>query len=457
MQFLHVKSSLCLSALASALIAAQTLAQEPVGNEESDQSSQSRRLHYIDQPVQLEPGVDPAMPLPPAQPVSEDDPQFILRMNSIRQYSTQVEEIESRGGVWDGGLIEELSALGNLQQQQGDHLAAIPTFNRAIHVNRINTGLHTLDQIPAVEQIIDSYIALGDWENADLYNNYLFFVQKKAFGANDPRIIPVLNRLAKWNIQAFNVGYGESMGVRLSTAQILFSAAARMITAHFGPGDERMVDLLHDIASTSYLVTRYPEYMYEVEQPEFRLTQDTLRQQLNQRGAEPRGFRAGEQALLEIVSYYREESDSSYELAEAIAHLADWYLLHDRRGYAGDLYLEAWQLLSAETNGEELNARLFGQVIPIPAFFDQPTKLARNVIDPGEDDALTFDYADIALDVTVNGSVRNVRVLTEETGENGARLSRLQREIRSSRFRPRVVDGQVVRTDDNRFRYRYWY
>ncbi len=52
-------------------------------------------------------------------------------------------------------------------------------------------------------------MALGNWEEADTYNNYLFHVQQKAYGLNDPRLIPVLDRLATWNVQAFKIGYGN--------------------------------------------------------------------------------------------------------------------------------------------------------------------------------------------------------------------------------------------------------
>lgn len=460
MRFQLHKTSLWLSVLATTMLATQAFAQEPSQLEQAEEvSTQYRSLHYIELPVAIEPGLDPVLPVPPETPEPEDDPEFIRRMNNIREYSMTVEEIESAGGAWDQALVEELTALGNLQQLQGDHAAAIDSFDRAVHINRINSGLHTLDQIPAVERMIDSYIAVGDWEQADLYNNYLFFVQQKAFGSEDPRIIPVLDRLANWHIRAFNIGYGgQSMGLRLSSAQILYNAAARMVSFHFGRDDERFVDLLRNMASTAYLISSYPEYMSELNRPEFRITQDALRQKLNERtGGSPQGFRAGEQALLEIVAHYRELPDNTWELAEAIAHLADWYLLYERRRNAWNLYAEAWALLAQLENGEELNRRLFGQVIPIPTFMDQPKNLDPSSGTSRDGSSLLYDYADVALDVTVNGTVRNVRVLTEYPPEDAGQLTRLQREVRMSHFRPVINDGQAVRTNDIQFRYRYWY
>ena len=188
---LRLVQKICLSftVLTVCLYLSPGRAQEVEASDELEQQSvdTGNRLLYIDVPVALEEGVDLAMtkPIYPEQSNAEDDLEHSLREQYIREYNSAVEEIEYTGGAWDRALVEELFALGLLQQQQGDHDAAVKTFDRAIHVNRINDGLYTLQQIPHVESMLDSYLALKDWQNADDYNNYLFFVQRKAFGAND--------------------------------------------------------------------------------------------------------------------------------------------------------------------------------------------------------------------------------------------------------------------------------
>ena len=74
-----------------------------------------------------------------------------------------------------------------------------------MHVSRVNTGLNTVDQIPIVQNMIDSHAALGQWAEVDLYQNYLFYIQQRTYGPNDPRIIPV-QQLGEWNMQAFGIG-----------------------------------------------------------------------------------------------------------------------------------------------------------------------------------------------------------------------------------------------------------
>ena len=435
-------------------------AQEAVESEESVRSRSP--LLYVEAPVLVEDGVDPVMPLrarlasPELDP--ESDPAFGQRSDSIRRYNIAVTDIELDGGAWDGGLVEELASLGRLQQQQGNHIGAIQTLDRAIHVNRINSGLYTLEQIPVVEQLIQSHMALGDWEEADIYNNYLYHVQQKAYGFDDPRLIPVLERLATWNIQAFKIGHGSLLGIKLQQSQIMFNEAARMVDVHFGKADERFINYQRNIASSAYLAAKNPDLMSQIDKSEYRTRQQVFAKQMNeQRQVQPSGFRTGERALLEVVMFYQEQGYGTYSLAEAITHLADWYLIFGRRQSALKSYKLAWDMLQGLEDSEELTQQLFGSVTPLPAFglsIEVPDAFYRT--EDGSQ-ALRFDYADLTFDVTENGLARNVESISEETEDNQAQLGKLRNSTRSTHFRPLVIDGEPQRSFENHFRYRYWY
>jgi hypothetical protein len=170
-----------------------------------------------------------------------------------------------------------------------------------------------------------------------------------------------------------------------------------------------------------------------------------------------RGFETGKDALLEILQYEREKDDSAEALAQAIIDLADWYLLYQQRRGASELYAEAWSLLSEAENSEELLAKFFGQVTPLPTFLAAPTSLVFNSSTARDTTELQVGYADLVFDVTENGVVRNLEVLGDENEENYAIIGRLRREVRDAIFRPVVIDGETVRTSGNQFRYRYWY
>jgi len=301
-------------------------------------------------------------------------------------------------------------------------------------------------------------MTLGNWEEADTYNNYLFHVQQKAYDSNDPRLIPVLDRLATWNIQAFKIGYGNLLGIKLRQSQIMFNAAARMVNMHFGKADKRFVNYQRNIATSAYLVAKNPDLMAEIGSLEYRSMQQMLAEKLNeQRRVQPPGFQTGERALIEIAMSYQERGYNGYSLAEAITHLADWYLMFGRRQGALENYKLAWDMLQELEDSEELTQQLFGKVTPLPAFgssIETPDAFYTN-----EDgtEALSFDYADLTFDVTVDGLARKVVSISEETQENKAQLGKLRRSVRSMRFRPVLIDGEPARSFENHFRYRYWY
>jgi len=413
---------------------------------------------YVETPVLLQPDAEPRL-IQPFQPIKpEDDPEFDTRAESIDQYNIAVLELESDSGAWGIGLTEQLGSLADLQQQQGDHLEAINSFGRAIHLSRINSGLYTVEQIPLLEGLIGSYAAVGDWEKTDLFYNYLFYVQQKAYGIDDPRMISELDRLGRWNIQAFNIGYGDPLGLRLSVAQMLFVAGARMVLKYFGKNDERYVGFLRSIANSAYLVSLNPDLAVEASQSRYREEQARLRLSLNQRGGtRPRGFIAGKDALTEIVTYYSTAPDSIYEFAEAVINLGDWYLMFRYRQAAAMNYQEAWDLLSLQGNGAELIQQFFGQVRSLPTFASESDELAARSAALNDDAQLNFDFADFAFSVTENGVVRDIRLLSEETEANRSQLLQVRRVVRDSLFRPVLKDGKRARSDNLQFRFRYWY
>ncbi|MBL4821730.1 MAG: hypothetical protein JKY98_12190 [Gammaproteobacteria bacterium] len=383
----------------------------------------------------------------------------VNNIESIRQYKAVIDELELEGGAWGQGLAQELTALGSLHQQQGTYLEAVEVYTRAMHVSRVNYGLDNLEQVPVVEQLIGSHVALGQWEKADQLHSYLYYTQKKAFGANDPRMIPVLDRLAKWSLSVFNVGYGEAVGLRLLTAFYSFRAASDIVSTHFGEEDERFVNYLRDMAATAYLVARNPALMEEATRPEYRNVQDMFEDKINQiDGINPSGYADGLKALERIVARYADKGDAPVEHAQALTGLADWYLLFDRRRTAAGYYRDAFNILSEQENNEELIQNNFGEVKLIPELTANILQLnSENKSDQAQNPTSETGVIDVSFDVTSYGAVTNFKMLTEETDNNSRVLTALRRNVRNRIFRPRVVAGKMERTRDNHFRYRYWY
>lgn len=437
------------------------LAQEVVEGTQPESTETELRssVLYLEPAVPVSQEIDFALTPPELPPNPELGPDFQERTRSIQRFNESIVDAETVAGVWGNSLVEQLGTLGSLQQQQGDFTGAIETHERAVHVQRINAGLHTVDQVPLIQSMVESYIAMGEWVQVDTYQNYLFYIQQKFYGNNDPRLITGLGDLANWHIHAFTLREGESLAMRLSSAQMLFKAAARMVEVHFGQDDERYVEYLRGVARSAYLVAQNQDLLRELARAQFRAPQETLRDMLYWHfPIVPTGFRAGEDALLAIREYYSEKEDSAVQLAEATAQVADWYLLFSRRTAARNMYLEAWDAVAGEENAEELRRELFGRVREIPVYaFDNKEWQIRNLGFMADKEEVQFDLVDIELDVTQWGEVRNISTISEESPTTNSQHSWVRRNIRDSLFRPVLIDGGMVRSNDNRFRYRYWY
>ena len=430
------------------------------GVEIATESSPRSSVLYLEPAAPLSEQVDFAPPPPNLSREPALDPEFAERMLSIARFNEAIADSETVAGVWGNGLVEQLSALGSLQQQQGNHLGAVETHERAIHVQRVNTGLHTIDQAPLVKRMIDSYIAMRDWSQVDTYQNYLFYIQQKIYGNNDPRLIAALGELADWHIHAFVMREGQSLAMRLSSAQMLFSTAARMVDIHFGKDDPRYVEYQRALARSAYLVAQNQDLLRELDRAQFRAPQEALRDLIAVETSlpiRPVGYRIGEDALRNIMSYYLGNEDTE-RLAEATAQLADWYLLFDRRGQARETYRLAWDALAEAENAAEARQRLFGKVREIPVYgADDNDWMIENLGFMAKEDEARHDYIDVNFDVTQWGEVRNIETLSDRSPDTENQHGWVRRSIRDRMFRPVLTAGDVIRSDGHRFRYRYWY
>jgi tetratricopeptide (TPR) repeat protein len=393
--------------------------------------------------------------------MTEESAQDALaRQRSIDAYTAAIAELEVGGGAYNAALAEELNALGLLFQQQEEHDEAVRLFDRSVHISRINSGLHSIGQVQAIENKLASLLAAQRWAEADATFDYLFYVQKRAYGDNDPRLLPTLDSIAQWNLRAFSMGHGEPLALRLSNAMQYYSAAARVLQINFGTKDERLVSYMRGIANSSYLMARNPDLQAALNDPQTRNTQTLLRDRLAQpRAIGIQGFTSGAQALIQILQHEIERRDDALAIAEAFANLADWYLLFGRGDEAEEQYMNAWRLLANQDNGDALLEAAFGRIVRMPKFATD-AQIDTQWLDSGNEaqaQALRFDYADVMFDVSSGGRVRNVRVITQETEENEIQLRKLRRLVRDSTFRPIIKGGVPQRSEDNVLRYRYWY
>jgi len=106
----------------------------------------------------------------------------------------QIQEILSRDGPYSVELLEPLSRLGLLYQEDEDYSLALVTLERAQHIVRVNDGLHSLEQVPLLRQLIKIEAARGNSQGAwDREQSLLTLLRRHP---DDVRTAPALREIA---------------------------------------------------------------------------------------------------------------------------------------------------------------------------------------------------------------------------------------------------------------------
>lgn len=453
--------------------------QEPAVDSESVSESGPIRVLHFERPLALDDinagrimlDSEPfrqsaALSEPPLSPLfanlAPTGRAYLRRLRDIENYEQVLEELEYSGGAWSVELAEELEVLGSLLYQQGEFEESIEVLERAVHVNRVNYGLYSPQQIPLIQQQIAGHIALDQWREADTLQQYAFYAQNRAFGATDPRMISVYQSLARWNLVLFYRQIDADPTPRLLQTYQLFRAAAGGVRAHFGPRDPRYVSLLRDMAGASDMLGRYAlpgSATPTAGNPELRTVRTDY-------AGGDFGTRAtsrdngGEQALLRIIELHKRRQDQSDEgvlaLVEAMATLGDWYQMHNRRQAAQRAYADAYRALAEHENAEALLPRQFDRIVFLPTFstFDEQKKQALGL---SPDSGARQGYIDLSFNVSKYGRVSNLEVLAKEPAGVERVDVQVASHLRAYTIRPRLVDGEPADSEQERYRFPFWY
>ncbi len=400
----------------------------------------------------------------PEVPASSDDREErevqAQGADDLVQFRDAVRAREAEG-AWTAGLSEDLIGLGRALQARGEHAQAIPVFERAGHVARVNRGLHTMDQLPALKERIDSHVALGQWEEADQQQQYSFYLHSRAMDSDEPELVEALQDFAHWNLSVHFRGIEETP-VRLVDAYQLIDAAHELVVQNHGDDLQRQLALLDTLAGVAWLVART-----QIGDDPQMLQGDrgfNQRAVVSFNGRQTRsayrinGFAQGEAALQRAVDLQAQRFEQGeadlLDVAEALARLGDWYLLFDRRQASRDAYERAWTLVSEQAPGKLEEAFGAVQVLPrFTSFSDQ----RRYAADGGLRGAMQRGHVDVKLRVSRYGRADDVEVIGGDPVTIEEVESRLSRNLRSMRLRPRLQEGELVDTEDVVLRLPYWY
>lgn len=331
--------------------------------------------------------------------------------------STQAVELIEVSDPFHPDLFNILMVKSYTQNAEDMHTAAEDSLRRAQHIAHRQDGVYTPRQLPIIETLAGIKIATGEFLDADQEQRFNLKVSERAYGVASEELMPTLNKLG-----SYFADRGSSIPLNTAQEQRLyrdrlfrestrvFERSISIIEEKYGDTDLRLIDPLKGLSRTKF------------------------KQGFGRANAERPMER-----VLEIVR--GNPATDKADHAKALVALADLYTITtDSR--AGDRYLEAWQLLADDPVQEELRYELFARPrrllpeVPIlPVLYRHPVGVEKG-------DEL---FVDIEYDIREDGRVRNAAVTDGNVSNSDRKLMRDF--VSTMRFRPRLVDGQLIKTE----------
>ncbi|MGI9326488.1 MAG: TonB family protein [Pseudomonadales bacterium] len=376
----------------------------------------------------------------------EDLYQRLERQVELQEYEPTLDEvaelidgIERDSHRYDLQLAKPLMIRGDIRFALEDFPGALDDYSRAVHVQRVNAGLHHPDQIQAVYREASALKSIGQIDEANRREEYAYSILRKHYGSYSPDILPGLYHLADWHRRTSNV-FG---------ARRLYGQAVLIVESTEDELSPNLIKPLEGLAYT-YRIERFPPF-YSAQSSSSSLA-SSGRPDLYE-GSRPltlNNFPAGEKALTRIVRIREVNKDAEpVKLAEAIIDLADWNLLFEKYRLAEQLYQHALLLLTEAH--EQASAAIFAN--PELLHFPQPQNPKRP--DSRLNPERKTGHVTLSYDVTDRGTVTNLETL--ESQPEGLMDFRVRKSMRAARFRPPLIEGQLIAVADQTYRHEFSY
>lgn len=379
------------------------------------------------------------------QPFTRHSDKTPARLSSY--YSTlRKHEAE---GPYHQNSSEVLYSLGLELQKGGQHGKALKALRRAMHINRVNSGLNSLSQAPMLRSIINSQKYLMDFEPVTNSYQQLLRMHMANYGNQDPRIALFLNELALWHIDAYQFDDRSKRIDHLTSANSLITGALKLHQAQVSPEPREQIKLLRSTALINFHISRHQGDEWSAStDSHYSLSADGFATTNPQRTGILSGasFRRGKVCHERIVALTASMPTASLQdKLQAQTELADWYLLFNHRQEAMLHYQQVLAQIAASDQAEALHARLFATPHLLPAL------RMENHDNAG---AALFMTADVDISEKGWGShIENIgeTLFSEQSPTSKTSLRYMLIDtIKDSRFRPQFVDNKPAYASDVR-------
>lgn len=378
----------------------------------------------------------------------------IFDSKTTGHYLQATEQLEIDEGAYSPSLGEQLLSLGQRHHTDENYPAAISALKRSTFLSRVNNGLSNPMQIPIVKSLIDAHIGAGQYIKADERQNYLYRIQTINYQDDPQRSIQALLNHAEWQRQAYLLNLGNNSARHLLMMNNAYQQAVQTISADGGELSKDLAVPLEGLLSAQYLLS-----VYDGERPEkFQISSQTESSGMSDPVARSleflhiNAFRRGVAILNTLHTLHaNDEQASPLASVEHAVALGDWNLWYNKRTTAIKQYKEAYQMLLGLEGAEQHIQRLFSVPVRLPTIKTAESELLRRKKHKKDDSG----YFQVSYNVSKSGKLFKLKIIEAQPEGKSRRRSKIIRELKSSRFRPRIDNGEVATTENIVEKYAY--
>ena len=375
-----------------------------------------------------------------------DIPSF-KESDPVSDYLDAIDSAEAELSAYSLELSDIYLGLGKSHLSNREYDRARRAFQRGMQIERVNFGLNSLSQTPYLMSIAEAESFLGNWDESQKALENLYLINTEAYGAQDPRMLPVLDELLDWYLGTYsdrstNGGYqnlviSEKLGTRMQS----------ILNQTDDLSDPAAPQLYRKLSHLHYSIANHIKEHGEPAETGFTFNAASTTSSAN--STSHMHYRRGKLALQKVVEALELRDDTSArEQANAIAELGDWYLVFGQRASANQTYKLAYDFLGDSDQSEQLQEALFGEAKLIK-FTDLSNTAMQESFNDGAlgEGALEKGAVEISMAITTNGVPRNIEIINPpEDLDNNVRRT-IFKDIRAQRYRPKLVEGAPISTE----------
>lgn len=307
-------------------------------------------------------------------------------------------------GIFSELLYEPYKGVGIAELKMNNPAAAQIAFVRAQHISHRADGVYNLRQLELISPMAQALMAQDQWNEAQDMLESKWRIMENHYGKDSLNVLPAYYEMATWfhDVQQYK------------QSRVTFRKAIALIEQQAGENDLRLIRPKRGIANT------YLEESFE------RLTP---------------GVRQHEE-ILEIVNSNPEATIE--QRIEAHLELGDWYVVVNEEKDAWQQYRQAWELAQSD----EENASRWTEYLAKPRLIYHGRDLSVDFLGyyvVGKEVFYDFEFT-----IGSTGRPEDIEILGTNLHAN-TRTAALQ-SFRAARFRPSIIDGVALSTENYRVR-----